>query len=132
MFEFFVFFFFQAEDGIRDDLVTGVQTCALPFSFEHINCSCPPNVNENTTRGNCYFVDYDSNPVIGLVGSLMGQTGYYPTITTLHNTKHSSQIWSSFIQDCKLFQLSKKTFMRMLCTSTRNINILVKQTMFRM
>src|SRR5438552_14460390 len=28
---FFVCFFFQAEDGIRDDLVTGVQTCALPI-----------------------------------------------------------------------------------------------------
>src|SRR5258708_8890062 len=28
----FCFFFFQAEDGIRDDLVTGVQTCALPIS----------------------------------------------------------------------------------------------------
>src|SRR2546425_5250420 len=27
-------FFFQAEDGIRDKLVTGVQTCALPI--------CPP------------------------------------------------------------------------------------------
>ena len=25
-------FFFQAEDGIRDRLVTGVQTCALPIS----------------------------------------------------------------------------------------------------
>src|SRR6185436_6808151 len=25
-----LFFFFQAEDGIPDDLVTGVQTCALP------------------------------------------------------------------------------------------------------
>src|SRR5207247_6323869 len=25
-------FFFQAEDGIRDPLVTGVQTCALPIS----------------------------------------------------------------------------------------------------
>src|SRR5260363_468991 len=25
------FFFFQAEDGIRDDLVTGDQTCALPI-----------------------------------------------------------------------------------------------------
>ena len=24
-------FFFQAEDGIRDRLVTGVQTCALPI-----------------------------------------------------------------------------------------------------
>src|SRR3989441_11173445 len=27
----FSFFFFQAEDGIRDKLVTGVQTCALPI-----------------------------------------------------------------------------------------------------
>src|SRR5687767_4199314 len=27
-----VSFFFQAEDGIRDKLVTGVQTCALPIS----------------------------------------------------------------------------------------------------
>src|SRR5260370_5128208 len=26
------FFFFQAEDGIRDSSVTGVQTCALPIS----------------------------------------------------------------------------------------------------
>src|SRR5438552_17855182 len=25
--------YFQAEDGIRDDLVTGVQTCALPIWF---------------------------------------------------------------------------------------------------
>src|SRR2546428_1278340 len=29
------FFFFQAEDGIRDLIVTGVQTCALPI------CLCP-------------------------------------------------------------------------------------------
>src|SRR5437764_2833683 len=27
----FFFFFFQAEDGIRDTSVTGVQTCALPI-----------------------------------------------------------------------------------------------------
>src|SRR5207248_8773903 len=27
------FFFFQAEDGIRDRTVTGVQTCALPISI---------------------------------------------------------------------------------------------------
>src|SRR5258708_38712959 len=30
------FFFFQAEDGIRDDLVTGVQTCALPISRDGV------------------------------------------------------------------------------------------------
>src|SRR5438309_9649365 len=28
---FLFFFFFQAEDGIRDGTVTGVQTCALPI-----------------------------------------------------------------------------------------------------
>src|SRR5436309_7135903 len=33
MYAFFIifFFFFQAEDGIRDFHVTGVQTCALPI-----------------------------------------------------------------------------------------------------
>src|SRR5260370_25329986 len=30
----FIFFFFQAEDGIRDSSVTGVQTCALPISLQ--------------------------------------------------------------------------------------------------
>src|SRR6267143_4123506 len=42
------FFFFQAEDGIRDGTVTGVQTCALPiFASESVGmrrctalCSC--------------------------------------------------------------------------------------------
>src|SRR5688572_33139154 len=29
---YFFYFFFQAEDGIRDLTVTGVQTCALPIS----------------------------------------------------------------------------------------------------
>src|SRR5687767_12731479 len=31
------FFFFQAEDGIRDKLMTGVQTCALPISKKDIH-----------------------------------------------------------------------------------------------
>src|SRR5690625_8037799 len=33
------YFFFQAEDGIRDGHVTGVQTCALPISSRP--CSAP-------------------------------------------------------------------------------------------
>src|SRR5205085_6832721 len=35
----YVFFFFQAEDGIRDLTVTGVQTCALPISNSAV-CYC--------------------------------------------------------------------------------------------
>src|SRR2546430_15946808 len=35
------FFFFQAEDGIRDLTVTGVQTCALPIFGDGVGCeSC--------------------------------------------------------------------------------------------
>src|SRR5256885_10382230 len=33
IYTFLFFFFFQAEDGIRDYKVTGVQTCALPIYF---------------------------------------------------------------------------------------------------
>src|SRR2546430_4890914 len=40
---FLVFFFFQAEDGIRDLTVTGVQTCALPiwnaYAINEISCT---------------------------------------------------------------------------------------------
>src|SRR5258708_16109305 len=38
----FVTFFFQAEDGIRDDLVTGVQTCALPI---YLDGECSGNID---------------------------------------------------------------------------------------
>src|SRR5690606_40034807 len=34
------FFFFQAEDGIRDFHVTGVQTCALPISEHGLEYCC--------------------------------------------------------------------------------------------
>src|SRR5258708_38633655 len=40
------FIFFQAEDGIRDDLVTGVQTCALPMTD-----ICPPEARPNDAFG---------------------------------------------------------------------------------
>src|SRR5437762_7493334 len=43
-FLFIIFFFFQAEDGIRDTSVTGVQTCALPILL-------PPASGEPTARG---------------------------------------------------------------------------------
>src|ERR1022692_1702643 len=40
------FFFFQAEDGIRDYKVTGVQTCALPISRNRVGAS-PTSVPAN-------------------------------------------------------------------------------------
>src|SRR5260370_15020260 len=43
-------FFFQAEDGIRDSSVTGVQTCALPISPGTIDTAINPGVSEFRRR----------------------------------------------------------------------------------
>src|SRR5207244_6793966 len=43
---------FQAEDGIRDDLVTGVQTCALPISLR--TARCREAADQADGIGSCY------------------------------------------------------------------------------
>src|SRR5215207_5119010 len=48
-------FFFQAEDGIRDPLVTEVQTCALPICSARMSarreCGSPPITNLSAIAG---------------------------------------------------------------------------------
>src|SRR5258707_10478865 len=44
------FFFFQAEDGIRDIGVTGVQTCALPISRSPSSRALSPGGQHNSGR----------------------------------------------------------------------------------
>src|SRR5206468_7494130 len=72
-------FFFQAEDGIRDLIVTGVQTCALPIwpSFKTLN-------------GIDVLVKQKFAPLKGLrVGLITNHTGHdrerNPTIDLLKN-----------------------------------------------
>ena len=59
-FFFFLLFFFQAEDGIRDVAVTGVQTCALPISM---------NIYDNAFSLVVSRVLYCNNisPTVGLI-----------------------------------------------------------------
>src|SRR5258707_6629062 len=55
------FFFFQAEDGIRDIGVTGVQTCALPISFTFQNI--PPTytiARSMDAAAKVYFVPFSA------------------------------------------------------------------------
>src|SRR2546429_1781925 len=56
-----VFFFFQAEDGIRDVAVTGVQTCALPISCRR---SDPASRRTATLPRAVSHPDYDRRPRI--------------------------------------------------------------------
>src|SRR5260370_22888030 len=50
-FSFCFFFFFQAEDGIRDSSVTGVQTCALPIFASWAAAGRPWNGSGRFSRG---------------------------------------------------------------------------------
>src|SRR5690606_40658673 len=46
----YAFFFFQAEDGIRDFHVTGVQTCALPISKAISPITTPPPIMAKSSK----------------------------------------------------------------------------------
>ena len=55
-----IIFFFQAEDGIRDDLVTGVQTCALPISQREMGSiksggAAAARIDKYKKRGRCRY-----------------------------------------------------------------------------
>src|SRR5256885_3958982 len=65
----YFFFFFQAEDGIRDYKVTGVQTCALPIFF----CSALLGAGLGFLWFNChpaqmFMGDTGSLPIGGALG----------------------------------------------------------------
>src|SRR5438105_7071048 len=55
------FFFFQAEDGIRDPLVTGVQTCALPICAKP---DAPLRVSAWVTPMHCFAGQPPSGPIL--------------------------------------------------------------------
>src|SRR5687767_15527760 len=52
-------FFFQAEDGIRDKLVTGVQTCALPIWANSSRILFPQTLLKHLQRAT-FFRSYSS------------------------------------------------------------------------
>src|SRR2546426_9262532 len=67
------FFFFQAEDGIRDYKVTGVQTCALPIFFrlaDLIGARPIPEADPELVRGGDIF------HLVGDAAKLRAATGW--------------------------------------------------------
>src|SRR6266542_1027379 len=57
------FFFFQAEDGIRDATVTGVQTCALPISRRAV-LAAEVELAETRDAGGCPHLDVALAPPV--------------------------------------------------------------------
>src|SRR2546430_4706344 len=70
----FFFFFFQAEDGIRDLTVTGVQTCALPISCN----SGVPRTLRAPFVNNRISPDQYSRPAVYIVNKFLPTIGVTP------------------------------------------------------
>src|SRR5229473_6969674 len=71
------FFFFQAEDGIRDKLVTGVQTCALPI-FARENGFVSNENAEWTARDASYFELRAVLKISDKTGDIAGESQPFP------------------------------------------------------
>src|SRR5256884_3957765 len=64
-------FFFQAEDGIRDVAVTGVQTCALPISLlETLFLLFPANVQKKFQKRDIVFDKISLKAINFVISSL--------------------------------------------------------------
>src|SRR5207249_9754971 len=96
-----LFFFFQAEDGIRDRNVTGVQTCALPISLTQDNWGAAvggPVPKITKLAKTFWFFNVD-----GL--------DYHSTVNTgfVRSEEHTSELQSRFDLVCRLLLEKKKT-----------------------
>src|SRR5256885_3602413 len=75
----YFFFFFQAEDGIRDYKVTGVQTCALPISVQKpARPDVDPALHEEREVAHRLRVEAHREPVGGPVEHVRGGAGAEP------------------------------------------------------
>src|SRR2546430_10490403 len=79
--DLWLFFFFQAEDGIRDLTVTGVQTCALPILFTFGTCGKPLCLTGALAGHGNHFIPADTasgssilNFISNAIGASVGNT----------------------------------------------------------
>src|SRR2546430_6984282 len=103
-----MFFFFQAEDGIRDLTVTGVQTCALPI----LDAWADKSVRDRWLRDTSVKVRTATAPKslrLGLADGSILAVGFLPKGKTKSSDRKSTRLNSSHSQiSYAVFCLKKK------------------------
>src|SRR3989441_2857932 len=107
------FFFFQAEDGIRDKLVTGVQTCALP-----IYLSLDDQAGDAGERSSLVFGGMDATSAQPTIQDLEARVADDPDDPEAHQAlgealierseEHTSELQSLAYLVCRLLLEKKK------------------------
>src|SRR2546425_9650179 len=94
----YFFFFFQAEDGIRDKLVTGVQTCALPISLAVV-----------VPMWLVVHPSVPANSIAELVALAKPAGDPMPYASSGRSEEHTSELQSLAYLVCRLLLEKKKT-----------------------
>src|SRR3989454_7627101 len=94
-----LFFFFQAEDGIRDYKVTGVQTCALPIS---ISKSLGRDISARATASIC------CSPPESVPASCDARSFRRGKRAKIRSEEHTSELQSPCNLVCRLLLEKKK------------------------
>src|SRR3989441_9644738 len=94
-------FFFQAEDGIRDKLVTGVQTCALPISLAPIE----ERFGERVVPIEAWPAPGRGSESMGRDSGLLSGLGWRGS---LRSEEHTSELQSLAYLVCRLLLEKKK------------------------
>src|SRR5256886_8757103 len=100
-----VFFFFQAEDGIRDLTVTGVQTCALPISLKKVVLNAKTPSLFNVLRISAMTCALSGTRWIALRNT---------TASTERSEEHTSELQSQSNLVCRLLLEKKKKHIQQL------------------
>src|SRR5689334_24027797 len=96
----FFFFFFQAEDGIRDGTVTGVQTCALPIFL------VTPAGHEQYLEGVAELLSRPGPPDQAAIIELRARYDI-EQLTSMRSEEHTSELQSQFHLVCRLLPEKK-------------------------
>src|SRR2546429_5932115 len=98
-----VFFFFQAEDGIRDVAVTGVQTCALPILSAKARLRRGTFDLEWKNSGADFFTGMDEQKIYYFDNNATTQVA-----PQVRSEEHTSELQSRLHLVCRLLLEKKK------------------------
>src|SRR2546422_8437358 len=101
-----LFFFFQAEDGIRDVAVTGVQTCALPISLEPQQVLTSNNLSRVTEAFGIPPLKEETSLNASLGATWRPRDNI--SITADRSEEHTSELQSRLHLVCRLLLEKKK------------------------
>src|SRR3989440_8408010 len=106
-FLFLLFFFFQAEDGIRDLIVTGVQTCALPIWLERCADGCR-GWRFGVRRGIAAFFLFFFSPLGPRPAKEREKATRHHRFLSFRSEEHTSELQSRSDLVCRLLLEKKK------------------------